>query len=104
MNRLFRNIIFNVLLVFVIPFVSCQAAGGSDSQMEDGIADKAGMTVKGVVIDASNKPIEGVVVNDGSNFTLTNDKGVYYLPTNLQQSSFVTISVPAAYQLSSQAA
>lgn len=101
MNRLFRDIIFNVLLVFVIPFVSCQAAGGSDSQMGDSIADKSGMTVKGVVTDASDKPIEGVVVNDGSNFTLTNDKGVYYLPTNLQQSSFVTISVPAGYQLPS---
>nr|WP_320039333.1 calcineurin-like phosphoesterase family protein [uncultured Bacteroides sp.] len=101
MNRLFRDIIFNVLLVFVIPFVSCQAAGGSDSPMGDDIADKAGMNVKGVVTDASDKPIEGVVVNDGSNFTLTNDKGVYYLPTNLQQSSFVTISVPADYQLPS---
>lgn len=101
MNRLFRDIIFNVLLVFVIPFVSCQAAGGSDSPMGDDIADKAGMTVKGIVTDASDKPIEGVVVNDGSNFTLTNDKGIYYLPTNLQQSSFVTISVPAGYQLPS---
>ncbi|OJU40550.1 MAG: TonB-dependent receptor [Bacteroidales bacterium 45-6] len=63
------------------------------------VANKLGMTVKGVVVDDSNKPVAGVVVNDGENFTATDASGIYYLPSNLARCKYVRISIPADYEI-----
>ncbi|MDR1456288.1 MAG: calcineurin-like phosphoesterase family protein [Tannerella sp.] len=63
------------------------------------IPDRERFTVKGVVVDSKNNPIGSVVVNDGFNFTQTDNNGIYYLKTNLSESRFVSISVPPAYEI-----
>lgn len=59
---------------------------------------KEKVTVKGVVTDTGKKPIAGVVVTDGANFTQTDEKGRYSLLSDLSQSKFVYLSVPAEYK------
>ncbi|MDD3038477.1 calcineurin-like phosphoesterase family protein [Bacteroides sp.] len=78
-----------LLLLLSLAIVSCQAAG---------LPSKKGMTVKGIVTDNKKSPIAGVVVTDGVNFTQTDEKGHYYLPSNFDQSKFVYLSIPADYK------
>lgn len=59
---------------------------------------KEKVTVKGVVTDTEKRPIAGVVVTDGVNFTQTDEKGHYALASDLNQSKFVYLSVPADYK------
>ena len=40
-------------------------------------------TVRGTVSDTAGKPLQGVVVTDGYNFTQTNERGEYSLDSNL---------------------
>lgn len=106
MKKIFVNIVFNLLVVLFIPFASCQANSGlnssKDIELSNGnIADIKGMTVKGFVLNTQNEPVEDVVVSDGSHFTVTNEKGIYYLPSDLAQSKFVIISVPSDYEITS---
>ena len=56
-------------------------------------------TVSGKVVDTNNKPVSGVVVNDGVNFTVTDKNGEYSLPADAVICRFVSISIPAEYQL-----
>lgn len=56
-------------------------------------------TIRGKVLDTRNKPVAGVVVNDGVNFTVTDKNGAYTLPANADLCRYVSISVPAQYQL-----
>lgn len=53
----------------------------------------------GEVVDEKGNPIAGVVVNDGVNFTLTDEKGRWSLPTDTAVSKFISISVPSEYEL-----
>lgn len=78
-----------LLLLLTFTIVSSQAAG---------LPSKKGMTVKGIVTDNEKSPIAGVVVTDGVNFTQTDEKGRYYLPSNFDQSKFVYLSIPADYK------
>ena len=55
--------------------------------------------VKGVVVDQNGEPVRGVVVNDGTNFTQTDEKGAYYLPSDLARNKYVSISIPADYDI-----
>lgn len=61
------------------------------------IPDKAGMTVKGVVY-ADGKGIPGVVVSDGYEVAVTDEQGIYYLPS-LKKIGFVFISIPGNYEV-----
>lgn len=92
-------------MILVLPLVACQAQHVDEDvkQPLSGIAvpDKEGMTVKGVVTDNAGKPIAGVVVNDGFRFTTTASDGSYYLPADLTRSKYVSVSLPAAYNVHS---
>lgn len=61
------------------------------------IADE--VKVSGKVMDTKQRPVEGVVVNDGFNFTLTDKNGMYTLVVDDARSRYVSISVPAAYEI-----
>lgn len=54
---------------------------------------------KGSVKTADGKAIQGVVVNNGTDFTTTNAKGQWILCTDTCVSKFVQISTPADYVL-----
>ena len=57
--------------------------------------DTTSITIKGYVKDATGKGIKGVVVNNGTNFTITDKKGAWTLPTDTLVSKFISISTPA---------
>ncbi|WP_108245165.1 calcineurin-like phosphoesterase C-terminal domain-containing protein [Muricauda brasiliensis] len=61
------------------------------------IPDIEGMTVKGIVF-SNGVGVAGVVVSDGHEVAMTNEEGVYYLPSN-KESGFVFISVPGNYEV-----
>ncbi|MDD3106083.1 MAG: calcineurin-like phosphoesterase C-terminal domain-containing protein [Bacteroidales bacterium] len=61
------------------------------------IPDKQGMTIKGVVY-SNGVGIPGVVVSDGFEVTITDQKGIYYLPSD-KKSGYVFISVPGNYEV-----
>ena len=63
------------------------------------LPDKAGMTVKGVVVDDKNNPVSNVVVNDGFHFAVTDAQGQYYLPADLSRSRFVYLTVPSDFRV-----
>ena len=56
----------------------------------------------GRVTDKAGKGIANVVVNDGYAFTKTDGKGAWALTSDTTRSKYVTISVPAAYNLPQQ--
>lgn len=58
-------------------------------------------TFSGKVKDSAGQGIKGVVVNNGYNFTTTDSSGAWKLDTDTALSKYVTISVPAAYELPS---
>ena len=64
---------------------------------DNAIPDKPGMTLKGVVY-CDGEGIPGVVVSDGAEVTVTDSKGIYYLPS-LKQNKFVFISLPGNYEI-----
>ena len=47
-------------------------------------------TVRGTVSDTAGKPLQGVVVTDGYNFTQTNERGEYRLDSNLEKAALST--------------
>lgn len=47
-------------------------------------------TVRGTVSDTAGKPLQGVVVTDGYNFTQTNERGEYSLDSNLDKAALST--------------
>lgn len=61
------------------------------------IPDKEGMTVKGIVY-SDGVGIPGVVVSDGFEVTVTDENGIYYLPS-AKEHGYVFISVPGNYEV-----
>ena len=61
------------------------------------IPDKPGMTLKGVVY-CDGEGVPGVVVSDGVEVTVTDNEGIYYLPS-AKQNKFVFISLPGNYEI-----
>lgn len=61
------------------------------------IPDLEGMTIKGIVHN-DGKGIPGVVVSDGYEVTITNEKGIYYLPS-AKKNGYVFISIPGNYEV-----
>ena len=60
-------------------------------------------TLTGRVVNDYGEGIAGVVVNDGVNFTTTDNDGRWTLTTDSVDSKFVAISTPAGYQLPNDA-
>ena len=60
-------------------------------------------TPTGRVVNDYGEGIAGVVVNDGVNFTTTDNDGRWTLTTDSVDSKFVAISTPAGYQLPNDA-
>ncbi|MCM4162335.1 MULTISPECIES: calcineurin-like phosphoesterase family protein [unclassified Arenibacter] len=61
------------------------------------IPDMEGMTVKGIVF-SDGKGIPGVAVSDGHEVAITDEEGIYYLPS-LKKTGFVFISIPGNYEV-----
>jgi hypothetical protein len=61
------------------------------------IPDIDGMTIKGVVY-SDGVGIPGVTVSDGFEVTVTNNNGIYYLPS-LKKHGYVFISLPGNYEV-----
>lgn len=61
------------------------------------LPDKDGMTVKGTV-HANGKGVADVVVSDGTEFAVTDQNGVYYLPSN-KKNGLVFISIPSNHEV-----
>jgi hypothetical protein len=61
------------------------------------IPDKPGMTLKGIVF-CDGEGLPGVVVSDGREVTVTDDDGIYYLPSD-KENGFVFISIPGNYEV-----
>ncbi|MEN8156804.1 MAG: calcineurin-like phosphoesterase family protein [Bacteroidota bacterium] len=61
------------------------------------IPDKEGMTIKGVVF-CNGQGVPGVVVSDGYEVTVTDDQGIYYLPSD-KKYGYVFISLPGNYEV-----
>ena len=60
---------------------------------------KDGSNIFGRVRDSKGNPIEGVVVSDGEQSVKTDVNGEYTMKSNLAQTRFVMISVPADYEI-----
>ncbi len=78
-------------------FVSCIFVGWMPA-----VPQNATFKFKGKVQDASGNGIEGVVVNNGYQFTQTDKSGEWSLVTDTTRSKFVSISTPADYELPQQ--
>lgn len=61
------------------------------------VPDIEGMTVKGTVY-ANGQGVANVVVSDGMEFAVTDQNGVYYLPS-AKRNGYVFISVPSNYEV-----
>ena len=85
---------FLLFSLAVLPII-CHA----QSLINGKVTDKSGMTVKGQIVDNNNQPVAGVVLNDGKNFTVSDKNGVYYLPSDLTRSKFVSISIPSGFEI-----
>ena len=62
-------------------------------------AEGKSIRITGKVTNTGGKGIPGVVVNDGVNFTTTDNNGKWTLMTDTLVSKFVSISTPAEYKL-----
>ena len=67
--------------------------------MSGGVARQRVFSVSGRVIDTSGEGVEGVVVNNGRQFTLTDRDGRWSLLTDTLVSKYISISTPADFCL-----
>lgn len=95
MSKFYIRILPVCLVVLVLAACSSSEGGGGDGPAAGQIPDKAGMTVKGMVKDNAGNAIAGVVVSDGLEVTATDERGIYYLASDLARRNFVFVSVPA---------
>ena len=60
---------------------------------------KDGSTIFGRVISTDGMPVSGAVISDGLQCVLTDVNGVYTMKSDMKSVDFVTISVPAEYEI-----
>ena len=60
---------------------------------------KNGANIYGRVIDNNGMPVEGAVISDGMQSVQTDVNGEYSMNSNIANVHFVTVSVPAAYEI-----
>ncbi len=58
-----------------------------------------GSNVFGRVVDNNGMPVPNAVVSDGLQSVVTNVNGEYHMKSDIQNVKFVTLSVPAAYEM-----
>ena len=95
MSKFYMRLLSVCLAALVLAACSSSEGGGDDGPTAGQIPDKAGMTVKGIVKDSAGNGIAGVVVSDGLEVTATDERGIYYLASDLARRNFVFVSVPA---------
>ncbi len=71
--------------------------GSSKINIVSNIPIPQGATLYGIVETQDGEPVEGVVVTDGKNCTLTNSQGIYALNSD-KNLGYVSISVPSGYE------
>jgi len=101
MNKRALSFFYGFIILFNLSLLNCQANinNPDNSITQTKISDKSGMTVKGQITDNNNQPVEGVVLNDGKNFTVSDKSGIYYLPSDLTLSKYVRISIPGGFEI-----
>lgn len=101
MNKRTISFFYGLIILFNLSLLNCQANTNQADNIITAtkISDKTGMTVKGQVVDNNNQPVAGVVLNDGKNFTVSDKNGVYYLPSDLTRSKYVSISIPSGFEI-----
>src|SRR5665647_493255 len=101
MNKRTISFFYGLIILFNLSLLNCQANTNQSDNIitTTKISDKTGMTVKGQIVDNNNQPIAGVVLNDGKNFTISDKNGVYYLPSDLTRSKYVSISIPSGFEI-----
>ena len=67
--------------------------------MSGGVARQTVFNVSGRVVDTSGRGVEGVVVNNGRRFTLTDAAGRWSLLTDTLTCKYISISTPADFRL-----
>ena len=67
--------------------------------MSGGVARQTVFNVSGRVVDTSGRGVEGVVVNNGRRFTLTDAAGRWSLLTDTLTCKYISISIPADFRL-----
>ena len=95
MSKFYMRLLSVCFAALVLAACSSSEGGGDDGPTAGQIPDKAGMTVKGIVKDSAGNGIAGVVVSDGLEVTATDERGIYYLASDLARRNFVFVSVPA---------
>ena len=93
MSKFYMRLLSVCLAALVLAACSSSEGGGDDGPTAGQIPDKAGMTGKGIVKDSAGNGIAGVVVSDG--LEATDERGIYYLASDLARRNFVFVSVPA---------
>lgn len=92
------------LFVFILGIYSCSDKDEAKIIIEEPAEEvvtidvKPGMNLVGKITDGAS-PIEGVVVTDGFTVTTTDKDGIYQLAANTDSARFVSISVPAEYEI-----
>lgn len=101
MNKRTISFFYGLIILFNLSLLNCQANTNQSDNIitTTKISDKTGMTVKGQIVDNNNQPVAGVVLNDGKNFTVSDKNGVYYLPSDLTRSKYVSISIPSGFDI-----
>ena len=101
MNKRTISSFYGLIILFNLLLLNCQASTNNPDNIitQTKISDKTGMTVKGQIVDNNNQPIAGVVLNDGQNFTVSDKHGIYYLPSDLTHSKYVSISIPNGFEI-----
>lgn len=84
----FRNI--PLLAALTILCLSCATSA---------VAAKSNLEVRGKVCEPGGKGISGIRVTDGYSIVLTDDKGNYTMDSNPEKSRFISITVPAEYEI-----
>lgn len=104
-NYLRYLLAFLLSIIVAAPvFSTCTEPAGTNSELSAAhVPNKKGMYLKGRITDNEHNPVAGVVVNDGTNFTVTDKKGIYYLPSDLAKNKYVSISVPAGFEIQDSA-
>ncbi len=74
--------------------------GGNDDNKDDEFVSSA--SLYGEVLDNYGEPIEGVLVSDGAQTVVTDEKGRYEIYTDLSRCTFAFVTVPAEYEVVSK--
>lgn len=94
-----RKILYFVLAAWLL--TACGNNEGPTGVDPAGPGDKS-VTVSGRIVDERALPVEGVVVSDGVLTTTTNADGDYWLTSDLAKRRFVSMTIPAAYEVPSK--